>query len=111
MISWLRFLPYALSGLAVAAVWALWADRASLKEDNARLARELSVQALVAEQAALARDVARAEVTRYQAKAAEYDQLREQLLRGEDDEDLPDWFGDYLVRLLGLDTADDVFNP
>lgn len=98
---WLRLIPYAPSGLAVAAVWALWADRADLKEQNAHLQREIAVQAEVAAQAALARDVAEAEAKRHRLRAEEYDALRESLLKGDNNATLPDWFIAYLERLFG----------
>ena len=104
----IRFLPYAASGLLVAALWWLWSDRADLMDQSANLSRELSVQASIADQAALARAVADANAKRLTAKAAEYDDLREQLLRGEEDADLPDWFIAYLVRLLGVGTENDL---
>jgi len=100
----LRFLPYAVSGLAVAAVWWLWADRAALQAENAAQARELVVQAHVLEQAAVARDVARAEAARMAEKAAEFDNIREFILRGPNDEPLPDALRDILDRLFATNS-------
>ncbi|WP_166416227.1 hypothetical protein [Cochlodiniinecator piscidefendens] len=100
MIAALRLLPFVASGLLVAALWWVWSDRASLQADNAALTRELSVQTQIAAQMQEARAVAQAHAARVQSKATEFDTLRETILRGEDDADLPDWFTDHLDRLF-----------
>lgn len=73
MLLALRFLPYALSGLAVLAVWWLWSDRAALQAEKARLTRELAVQARVIAQAQQARDVEQARVEWWRTRANELD--------------------------------------
>lgn len=72
---------------------------ATLTASVAALERDLRVQADIAAQAAQARDVARAAAERQAQKAAEYDAIREALLRGDDDAQLPDWFRAYLRSL------------
>lgn len=83
---------------------ALW----TVKQQNDRLrvmvaAQARSISALEAQraQARLAADVATAVAKREAARAAEYDALREALLRGEEDAELPEWFRAYL-RDLGF---------
>ncbi|WP_347311347.1 hypothetical protein [Defluviimonas sp. SAOS-178_SWC] len=72
---------------------------AALAADVAALVREARVQADIAAQAALARDVARAEAARQADKAAEYDAIRNAIEKGENDAPVPDWFIAHLGRL------------
>lgn len=99
----LRLLPYAASGIAVAVIWWLWSERAEERAARQELLRQLANAERIAEQAELARDVADAEADRISAKAREYDALKEALIRGEDDAELPDWFIAYLGSLFAND--------
>ena len=75
-------------------------QNALLTASVAALEDDLRVQADIAAQAAQARDVARAEAARQAKKAAEYDAIREALLRGDEDAPVPGWFRDFLDDLL-----------
>lgn len=103
MILALRLLPYAVSGILVAALWFLWSDRADKLAEISSLQRELAVQAMVVAQKDEARRVADAEALRYRSAAKEYDDLKETLLRGDNDAPLPDWFRAYLASLFARD--------
>lgn len=74
---------------------------ADLEVRNASLQRSVAALAEQREQAREAQAVARAETQRLEVKAKEYDAIREALLRGDADADLPDWFCEHL-GLLGL---------
>ena len=89
---------------AGAGLWYVQHLRASNEALTAALAaseHELRVQAGVLEQAKVARAVAEAHAARLQASSERYDDLRETLLRGDDDAPIPDFLCVYLVRLLG----------
>lgn len=83
--------------------YGLWQRSKALSAKQELLAveqeRDALGLALVNERAALV--IANAERARFQAQALEYDQLREQILTGGEDADIPDWLADYLGRLLG----------
>lgn len=100
-------LPYALTALVGGAgVWwvmDLRADLTEAREAHRAALRELSTMQAVAEQSAMARDVARAEADRLRTRAAEYDQIREFILRGDDNAPLPPILRDVLDRLLRRD--------
>lgn len=88
------------------AAWWFQAAAARLRAENARL--EQSVTALETERdlAQEARAVADARRQLSEQKAREYDQIREGILRNGEDidlDDLPGWFRDALVRVLGAD--------
>lgn len=101
------FMPYIIGALVMGAlglagyVWWLRAEVDALASENASLTRSVVVLEGQIEQSKLAREVADAEAARVKARAAEYDALRETLMRGDDDAPLPEWFRDYLDRLLG----------
>ena len=100
----MRYVTIGLLGalcLALGAFW--WVHRANgdLRVENASLARSVATLEDQRAQARLAADVARAAADRARARAAEYDALRETLLKGDDDAPLPDWFRAYLDRVLG----------
>lgn len=78
---------------------------ALLTASVAALEDDLRVQADIAAQAAQARDVARAEAARQASKAAEYDAIREALLKGDENAPVPRWFRDFLDDLLRPGTA------
>lgn len=96
-------LPGVLAALVLAGGWIWWQSGTidALEADKARLERSLVVEREAREQARLAANVAQASADRERARAAEYDALRESLLKGNDDAPLPDWFRAYLDRLLG----------
>jgi hypothetical protein len=103
---------YALAAALVAIIalgGALWwqaGESAALEEENARLERSLLSYKAQAEQTREALAVARAAQKRAAARAAEYDAIREAVLRGDyEDVPLPDWFLD-LLRDLGLRPGD-----
>lgn len=75
-------------------------QNALLRAESAELHREVRIARETAEQAALARDVARAEAARHAQAAAEYDAIREALLKGDDDAPIPEWFRAFLDGLL-----------
>lgn len=77
------------------------------KEEIARLERENATKELVIEQEREARRVADANAARERIKAEEYDRLKEALLRGGDDVQIPDWFKSWLADLLGGVQPDD----
>ena len=81
--------------------WLLYRANGDLRVENASLARSVAALEDQRAQARLAADVARAAADRERARAAEYDALRETLLKGDDDAPLPDWFRAYLDRVLG----------
>lgn len=98
-----RYLSAALLlALCAALVAVVWFQRgnAALQAENASLARSMAVLEGERQQARLARDVARAEADRVRVRAAEYDALREALIDGGEDQVLPEWFKEYLKRLL-----------
>lgn len=111
MPAWIRYLPHMIALTAILGfgswVYHIQRDRAALRAENASLRRQVAIMQEQAEQARLAASVARAEAERQAARAAEYDRLREALIGGQDDVDLPDWFRDYLDRLLGGVQPDD----
>lgn len=85
-----------------AALWFQTTRVSSLEADNARLERSVAALEMRASQAREALEVARAAQKRQEERAAEYDAIREALLRGEfDDAPLPEWFVSVL-RDLGL---------
>lgn len=92
-------------GLAICAalVWLFFVTRenASLSLQNASLERSLASLTQQATQAREAAAVARAAAKREAEIADEYEALRSALINGESDEPLPQWFVDYLDRLLG----------
>ncbi len=75
-------------------------QNALLRAEAAELRREADTARQIASQAAVARNVAQAEAARQARKAAEYDAIREALLKGGTDEPLPDWFRAFLDGLL-----------
>ena len=79
---------------------------ASLQAENASLTRSVAALERERAQAREAQAVARAEAERVAAKAREYDDIREAILKGDSDADLPDWFCEHLGR-LGLLCATD----
>lgn len=99
------FLPYiivaALLTALASVVWWQSGTIDTLRGDVARLERSLAVVEAARKQARLAASVAQAAANRAQTRAAEYDRMRENLLKGNTDEELPDWFREYLDDLLG----------
>ena len=85
-----------------AGAWGAWeakkADRATERAVMAERAVDALERTLEAERAAAA--VLQAERDRFAERAEEYDALREALLEGGDDADIPDWLRAYLDRLL-----------
>jgi hypothetical protein len=73
------------------------------KEKSANLSQELATKDLAIAQAQEARDVARAEARRVSEKAAEFDNIREFILRGETNAPLPDALRGILDRLFNKD--------
>ena len=71
-----------------------------LRAQVADLRTEVRIAQETAAQAALARDVARAEASRHAKAAAEYAAIREALLKGDDDAPIPPWFRAFLDGLL-----------
>lgn len=71
-----------------------------LRAQVADLRNEVRIAHETAAQAALARDVARAEASRHAKAAAEYAAIREALLKGDDDAPIPEWFRAFLDGLL-----------
>ena len=72
----------------------------SAEAAGAALQREVEVRDAQIAQAALARRVAAAEAQRHAAKANELDRIKEAILKGDEDADIPAWFRAYLERLL-----------
>jgi uncharacterized protein HemX len=87
--------------LALGAVIVMQRQNASLSAENASLTRSLATLEQSRDQARLAADVARAAAAREKSKADEYDALRNALINGEQDEELPAWFADYVAAVLG----------
>lgn len=75
-------------------------QNALLRAQVADLRTEVRIAQETAAQAAVARDVARAEASRYAKAAAEYAAIREALLKGNEDAPIPDWFRAFLDGLL-----------
>lgn len=75
-------------------------QNALLRAEAVELHREVRIARETAKQAALARDVARAEASRHAKAAAEYAAIREALLKGDDDAPIPEWFRAFLDGLL-----------
>lgn len=67
----LRFLPFAVSGLAVLALWWLWADRQGHLDQIATLEREKAVQQAVLEQEREAKAVLNAHLQRMEVQHAQ----------------------------------------
>lgn len=96
----------AVLGLGGALWWQMGRVEA-LEADKARLERSVTAYKAQAQQTREALAVARAAQERAAARAAEYDTVREALLRGEfDDLPLPEWFVSVL-RDLGLRADED----
>lgn len=93
----------ALSLALLAGGWAYMErqGRRDAEQQAASLARSVAVLSDARDQARLAAEVARAAADRERMRAAEYDALREALITGGDDAEVPDWFCDYLDGLLG----------
>ena len=87
-------------------VTSLQADNDALTASLAASEREKAVLTQKAAQATHAAEIARNEAQRYQARANEYDALRESLTNGDNDAPIPDWFCQYLNRLLGAGACD-----
>lgn len=86
------------------AAWGFQASAARLRAENDDLRTTVSALETERDLAREARDVADARRRASEAKASEYDQIREGILRhGEDINlaDMPQWFRDALVRVLG----------
>lgn len=81
--------------------------RQAAEAEAASLRRSVAVLEDARDQAREAAAVANAAAERERGRAQEYDDLREALIRGDEDAELPDWFRDYLDNLLGgvLDQA------
>lgn len=109
-MSWLRGIPAAaLCALAVAAGLTALEWRVERDELRALTASQsASIRALEMERdnARMAREVAQAARERFEAKARQYDDLREALLKGDDDAPLPAWFRSYLADLGVLRAGD-----
>lgn len=91
----------------VAALWWSLDRNDRLRDENARLGASVAALQLDRELAREAAAVADARAARIEAKAREYDQLREGILRDGEDADLPDWLLDVLVGLrAGADATD-----
>ncbi|MFY0633694.1 MAG: hypothetical protein JXQ91_07775 [Vannielia sp.] len=91
----MRYLSGALLVATLAAAGWAYVERAgrlSAQAEAASLRRSVAVLEDARAQARSAAEVARAEAERQAARAAEYDALKEALLRGGDDVALPDWF-------------------
>jgi hypothetical protein len=90
---------------AGAGVWGGYQGKKAERATERAIAAERAVDALErtleAERAAAI--ILAAENEANAARAAEYDALRETLLEGGDDQDLPDFLRDYLDRLFGTD--------
>lgn len=86
---------------SLVAVVLLQRGNAALQAENASLTRSVAALEQQAAQSRLAADVARAAAQRERERAAEYDALREALIDGDEDADLPTWFRSYLDDLLG----------
>lgn len=71
----------------------------SVKADLDQRDRDVAALELERDQARLAREVAEAAMSRIQVKADEYDALREALLSGDQNADIPNWFSDWLFDL------------
>jgi len=85
------------------------AERATERAVAAERAADALERTLKAERAAAV--ILAAENEANAARAAEYDDLRETLLEGGDDQDLPDFLRDYLDRLFGTDGTGGAARP
>jgi len=106
----IRALPYALTlGVGIAGAWFvldLKASNAALSRDLMASKAELVQQVAIAEQAAIARDVARAEAERQRTKADEYEAVKAALRNGGFDAELPDDFRRLLAGILWTGRGD-----
>ncbi len=99
-------LPYVIGALALLAVaggGAAWWMSQRLEASKAKVARlEQDIMVIRAErdQAMESRRVARAEADRQRKRAEEFDQMREDLMKGTEDAPIPDWLSAYLDRLF-----------
>lgn len=91
----------------VAALWWALARNDRLRAENAALSASVAALRLDRELARDAAAVAAARAARVEAKAREYDQLREGILRDGEDADLPDWLLDVLGGLRAGEDATD----
>lgn len=96
-----------------AGAWGAWeakkADRATERAQVSEAIVDWLEQVLEAERQAA--EVLRAERDRFAARAQEYDELREDLIEGGDDADIPDWLRAYLDRLLTGNAAGGAASP
>lgn len=102
-----RYALIAALGLALVLggfAWLQQVQKARYKVANELLRNELAVMQRERDVAREGRRVADALAARLQAKATEYDAIRESILRGGNDADLPDWFLDHLrsIRAIGV---------
>ena len=81
-------------------VQSLRSSNADLTAEVASLEREATVRELAIEQKDEARRVAQAEAERLRVAAAEYDSIREWVLRSDDNAPIPPLLRDALDRLL-----------
>lgn len=91
----MRYLSMALLLAALGAAGWGYVERAgrrAAEAEAASLRRSVAALEDARAQARSAAQVARAEAKRQAARAAEYDALKEALLRGGDNAPLPDWF-------------------
>ncbi|WP_439137534.1 hypothetical protein [Roseicyclus sp.] len=95
----------------IAALWLSLARNDRLRDEVAASRANVAALQLDRELARDAAAVADARAARVEAKAREYDQLREGILRDGEDADLPDWLLDVLVGLrAGANAADQPAN-
>lgn len=91
----------------VAGLWWALAQNDRLRAQNAALSASVAALRLDREMARNAAAVAAARAARVEAKAREYDQLREGILRNGTDADLPGWLLDVLGGLRAGKNATD----
>ena len=96
-------------GVGYGALQKTKADAATARAVAAERAVEGLERTLEAERLAAA--VLAAERDRFEARAAEYDDLRETLLEGGEDAPLPDWLAAYIGRLLATDGTGGAARP
>lgn len=100
----IKYVIAALSIIVAGLAFTLWWQSGTLADLRVVAAsQERSITALKqqAEQAREAAEVAKATAERERARAEEYDRLRESLIGGNEDAELPDWFVAWLEQLLG----------
>lgn len=96
----IRAVPYLVIAALIVAYTAQTMSSRAIQAVLSATEAELASQVAIAEQASLARDIARAEADRQRVKAEEYEAVKNALRNGDFDAELPSDFRDILAGIL-----------